>query len=46
MYFINLTKFRGDKDLICNHAGIEMMIDNLIWNGVKGYTVSINNYNI
>jgi len=35
---IKITLFAGDKDLICNHVGIEMMIDNLTWNGVKGYS--------
>ncbi|ORX84226.1 alpha/beta-hydrolase [Anaeromyces robustus] len=34
---IKVTLFVGDKDLICNHVGIEMMIDNLTWNGVKGF---------
>jgi len=34
---IKITLFAGDKDLICNHVGIELMIDNLTWNGIKGY---------
>ncbi|KAJ3335774.1 Cell death protease, partial [Gonapodya sp. JEL0774] len=39
-----LTKLRvlvfvGDKDLICNNLGLEYMIDNLTWNGAKGFTV-------
>jgi len=34
---IKVTLFAGDKDLICNHVGIELMIENLTWNGVKGY---------
>jgi carboxypeptidase D len=38
---IKITLFAGDKDLICNHVGIELMIDNLTWNGIKGYK---NNY--
>jgi len=33
-----ITLFVGDKDLICNHVGIEAMIDNMTWNGSKGYT--------
>jgi len=37
---IKVTLFAGDKDLICNHVGIEMMIDNLTWNGYKGFQVS------
>ncbi|ORX43278.1 alpha/beta-hydrolase [Piromyces finnis] len=35
---IKITLFAGDKDLICNHAGIEMMIDNMTWDGAKGYS--------
>jgi len=35
---IKITLFAGDKDLICNHVGIEMMIDNMTWDGVKGYS--------
>jgi len=34
---IKVTLFAGDKDLICNHVGIEMMIDNMSWNGATGY---------
>lgn len=29
--------FAGDQDLICNHVGIERMIENLEWNGSTGF---------
>ncbi|KAF2480072.1 serine carboxypeptidase [Neohortaea acidophila] len=32
--------FAGDKDLICNHVGIENLINNLEWNGGKGMEMS------
>lgn len=32
--------FSGDKDLICNHVGTEAMIQNLKWNGGKGFEAS------
>jgi len=32
--------FSGDKDFICNHMGTEAMIENLEWNGGKGFEVS------
>jgi carboxypeptidase D len=32
--------FSGDKDFICNHVGTEAMIDNLSWNGGKGFEMS------
>lgn len=32
--------FSGDKDFICNHIGTEAMIDNLNWNGGKGFELS------
>ncbi|KAK4049619.1 Cell death protease [Microbotryomycetes sp. JL221] len=34
---IPILMFAGDQDLICNHVGIERMIDNLEWNGQKGF---------
>ncbi|KAF8592582.1 alpha/beta-hydrolase [Ramaria rubella] len=33
---IKIMVFAGDQDLICNHLGIEMMIDALDWNGQVG----------
>ncbi|AOW01259.1 pheromone-processing carboxypeptidase KEX1 [Yarrowia lipolytica] len=30
--------FNGDRDLICNHYGNERMIEQLEWNGKKGWT--------
>lgn len=32
--------FAGEQDLICNHVGIERMIDNLEWAGQTGFGVS------
>jgi len=32
--------FSGDKDFICNHVGTEAMIQNLQWNGGKGFEAS------
>ncbi|KAM0793726.1 hypothetical protein ACM66B_001150 [Microbotryomycetes sp. NB124-2] len=32
-----ILMFAGDQDLICNHVGIEKMIDHLEWNGEKGF---------
>ncbi|KAF8489108.1 alpha/beta-hydrolase [Gautieria morchelliformis] len=33
---IKILLFAGDQDLICNHQGIEMLIDALDWNGQVG----------
>lgn len=32
--------FAGEQDLICNHVGIERMLDNLTWAGETGFGVS------
>ncbi len=32
--------FSGNKDMICNHVGTEAMIENMKWNGGKGFEVS------
>lgn len=37
---IKVLLFAGDKDLICNHIGVERMIDDLEWAGQKGWGVS------
>lgn len=37
---IEILLFAGDQDLICNHLGIEMLIDALEWNGDIGLGVS------
>ena len=37
---IQILIFAGDQDLICNHIGLERMIDNLEWQGKRGYSVS------
>ena len=37
---IKILLFAGDQDLICNHLGIEMLIDALDWNGQVGLGVS------
>ncbi|KAJ3090452.1 Cell death protease [Quaeritorhiza haematococci] len=34
---ISVVLFSGDMDLICNHIGTERMIENLEWNGKKGF---------
>lgn len=33
--------FSGDKDLICNHVGTELMIDALEWGGSQGWQVGM-----
>lgn len=32
--------FSGDRDMICNHMGTEELINNLEWNGGKGFEIS------
>ncbi|GJN92002.1 hypothetical protein Rhopal_005030-T1 [Rhodotorula paludigena] len=34
---IPILMFAGAEDLICNHVGIERMIENLKWNGETGF---------
>lgn len=34
---IPVILFSGDKDLICNHKGTEELINNLVYNGGKGF---------
>ncbi|KAF2431919.1 pheromone-processing carboxypeptidase kex1 [Tothia fuscella] len=34
---MQITLFSGDKDLICNHKGTEALINNLSFNGAKGF---------
>ncbi|KAK4704204.1 carboxypeptidase D, partial [Phenoliferia sp. Uapishka_3] len=34
---IPILFFAGDQDLICNHVGIERMIENLSWGGEMGF---------
>ncbi|KAH8918651.1 alpha/beta-hydrolase [Atractiella rhizophila] len=34
---VEVLLFAGDQDLICNHRGIEALIDRLTWQGVKGW---------
>ncbi|KAL8283707.1 hypothetical protein RQP46_005502 [Phenoliferia psychrophenolica] len=34
---IPILFFAGDQDLICNHVGIERMIENLSWGGEVGF---------
>jgi carboxypeptidase D len=31
--------FHGDQDLICNYIGAERLIENMAWNGYKGFNV-------
>ncbi|KAK0551124.1 Cell death protease [Tilletia horrida] len=33
---LKITMFAGDKDLICNHLGVERIGQNLVWGGQKG----------
>ncbi|KAK5017791.1 Cell death protease [Cryomyces antarcticus] len=35
-----MVLFSGDQDLICNHVGTEELINNLGWNGGKGFETS------
>lgn len=37
---VKVMLFAGDQDLICNHIGIERLIDNLKWKGQTGWGVS------
>ncbi|CCX04846.1 pheromone-processing carboxypeptidase KEX1 [Pyronema domesticum] len=37
---IPVVLFSGDQDLICNHIGTEDLINNLSWNGGKGFELS------
>ncbi|KAG8960390.1 Cell death protease [Tulasnella sp. 419] len=37
---IDVLLFAGDQDYICNHLGIEHIIENLEWRGEKGLGVS------
>jgi carboxypeptidase D len=37
---IPITLFSGDKDLICNHKGTEDLINNLEYNGGKGFELN------
>lgn len=37
---VPILLFSGDKDFICNHVGTENMIENMSWNGGKGFEVS------
>lgn len=36
---VPITLFSGAKDLICNHIGTEKLIDNMEWNGGKGWAL-------
>ncbi|KAH0495154.1 hypothetical protein TgHK011_008721 [Trichoderma gracile] len=36
--------FSGAEDLICNHIGTENMINNLEWNGGKGFEIAPGNW--
>lgn len=37
---IEVMLFAGDQDLICNHVGVERLVENLSWGGQKGFSVS------
>jgi len=37
---VPILLFSGDKDLICNHLGTEALINDLDWNGGKGFELS------
>ncbi|KAM0756169.1 alpha/beta-hydrolase [Meredithblackwellia eburnea MCA 4105] len=34
---VPILLFAGDQDLICNHVGIERLVDNLAWAGETGF---------
>lgn len=35
---IPVVMFNGDQDLLCNYIGAERFIDDLSWNGLKGFS--------
>jgi carboxypeptidase D len=37
---VPIVLFSGEKDLICNHIGTEELINNMVWNGGKGFEIS------
>jgi len=37
---MEIMLFAGDQDLICNHLGVERLVENLNWGGSKGFSVS------
>ncbi|ELR06609.1 Cell death protease [Pseudogymnoascus destructans] len=37
---VPIVLFSGEQDLICNHVGTEDLINNMEWNGGKGFEVS------
>ncbi|KAF3062609.1 Pheromone-processing carboxypeptidase KEX1 [Trichoderma lentiforme] len=41
---IPILLFSGAEDLICNHIGTENMIDNMEWNGGKGFEITPGNW--
>jgi carboxypeptidase D len=41
---IPVLLFSGAEDLICNHVGTENMINNMEWNGGKGFEVAPGNW--
>ncbi|UKZ61929.1 uncharacterized protein TrAtP1_003190 [Trichoderma atroviride] len=41
---VPILLFSGAEDLICNHVGTEYMINNLEWNGGKGFELAPGNW--
>ncbi|CAJ2503035.1 Uu.00g104290.m01.CDS01 [Anthostomella pinea] len=41
---VNVLLFSGAEDLICNHLGTEAFINNMEWNGGKGFEISPGNW--
>lgn len=37
---VPILMFAGAEDLICNYKGIERIVNDLEWNGEKGFGVS------
>ncbi|KAI4256640.1 MAG: hypothetical protein L6R42_006102 [Xanthoria sp. 1 TBL-2021] len=37
---VPIVLFSGDQDLICNHVGTEELINNMEWNGARGFELS------
>lgn len=37
---VPIVLFSGEQDLICNHIGTEELINNMEWNGGKGFEIS------
>lgn len=41
---VPIVLFAGDQDMICNHLGVQDLINNMQWNGGKGFETSPGNW--